>query len=154
MGDHSIVEENGGDSMNPSSSRELDIYPLSCYYFGSIDSVSLKSETAADRLLRMKAKYASISTSVWISSNLNFFPLVYCLFLNLFSNFDALFAFWGFSYDAYGTRSCVAAVIVVSLSIIYDSNFWSVFSTGFSGILPQFMMNMIIGMLWSTFFNS
>jgi len=74
MGDHSIVEENGGDSMNPSSSRELDIYPLSCYYFGSIDSVSLKSETAADRLLRMKA-----------------------------------------NYDAYGTRSCVAAVIVVEL---------------------------------------
>lgn len=60
MDDHSTDEENGGESLNPSSSKALDIYPLSCYYFGSRDFVSLKSETAADRLLRMKAKYVSI----------------------------------------------------------------------------------------------
>ncbi|XP_057768217.1 pre-mRNA cleavage factor Im 25 kDa subunit 1 [Salvia miltiorrhiza] len=76
MGDHSIVEEKGdeSESMNPSSSTALDIYPLSCYYFGSKDSVSLNTETLADRLLRLKA-----------------------------------------NYDAYGMRSCVAAVIVVEL---------------------------------------
>lgn len=65
MDDHSTHEENGGHSLNPSSSNALDIYPLSCYYFGSIDSGSLKSETVADRLLRMKAKYVSISVLVY-----------------------------------------------------------------------------------------
>ncbi|KAL8498035.1 hypothetical protein ACS0TY_021392 [Phlomoides rotata] len=40
-----------------SSSSVLDIYPLSCYYFGSKESVALKSETVADRVLRMKANY-------------------------------------------------------------------------------------------------
>ncbi|XP_047945433.1 pre-mRNA cleavage factor Im 25 kDa subunit 1 isoform X2 [Salvia hispanica] len=57
MGDHSIPEENGGD---PSSSTALDIYPLSCYYFGSRDSVSLNTETRADRLLRLTANYDAV----------------------------------------------------------------------------------------------
>lgn len=34
----------------------LDIYPLSCYYFGSKDVVSFREETLADRVLRMKSK--------------------------------------------------------------------------------------------------
>ncbi|PIN19841.1 mRNA cleavage factor I subunit [Handroanthus impetiginosus] len=37
----------------------LDIYPLSCYYFGSTDAVPWKNETVADRTLRMKANYDS-----------------------------------------------------------------------------------------------
>ncbi|XP_042065198.1 pre-mRNA cleavage factor Im 25 kDa subunit 1-like isoform X2 [Salvia splendens] len=57
MGDHSIPEENGGD---PSSSTALDIYPLSCYYFGSTDSVSLNTVTRADRLLRLRANYDAV----------------------------------------------------------------------------------------------
>ncbi|GER36033.1 cleavage and polyadenylation specificity factor subunit 5 [Striga asiatica] len=49
------VPENGNS--NRSSSSVIDIYPLSCYYFGSKGSICPKNETIADRVLRMKADY-------------------------------------------------------------------------------------------------
>ncbi|KAL8035961.1 hypothetical protein ABFX02_12G128600 [Erythranthe guttata] len=55
MGDSTGALENG-DS-DHTSSDVLDIYPLSCYYFGSKESVSLKNESDADRVLRLTASY-------------------------------------------------------------------------------------------------
>ncbi|KAJ4708698.1 Pre-mRNA cleavage factor Im subunit like [Melia azedarach] len=37
----------------------IDIYPLSCYYFGSKDAIPFKDETLSDRILRMKSHYAA-----------------------------------------------------------------------------------------------
>ncbi|KAL2555257.1 Pre-mRNA cleavage factor Im 25 kDa subunit 1 [Forsythia ovata] len=77
MDHQSTVENEQNDYSNSNgtnSSTVLDIYPLSCYYFGSKDAVPLRNETVEDRVLRLKAKY-----------------------------------------DAYGMRTCVAAVIVVEL---------------------------------------
>ncbi|KAL2547928.1 Pre-mRNA cleavage factor Im 25 kDa subunit 1 [Forsythia ovata] len=74
MDHQSTVENEQNDYSNSNgtnSSTVLDIYPLSCYYFGSKDAVPLRNETVEDRVLRLKAKY-----------------------------------------DAYGMRTCVAAVIV------------------------------------------
>lgn len=45
-------------SSGDSSNHVLDIYPLSCYYFGSKDPLLLKEETLADRILRMKSNYS------------------------------------------------------------------------------------------------
>ncbi|KAL2533279.1 Pre-mRNA cleavage factor Im 25 kDa subunit 1 [Abeliophyllum distichum] len=54
----SSVAENGGRYHNNRSESEvLDIYPLSCYYFGSKEAIPLKNETLYDRVLRMKANY-------------------------------------------------------------------------------------------------
>ncbi|KAI3443601.1 hypothetical protein Pfo_000266 [Paulownia fortunei] len=39
------------------NSNVLDIYPLSCYYFGSREAISWRNETVAERILRMKANY-------------------------------------------------------------------------------------------------
>ncbi|KAL2534317.1 Pre-mRNA cleavage factor Im 25 kDa subunit 1 [Abeliophyllum distichum] len=60
MDNQSTVENEHNDYSNSNgtnSSTVLDIYPLSCYYFGSKDAVPLRNETVADRVLRMKAKY-------------------------------------------------------------------------------------------------
>ncbi|KAI4344551.1 hypothetical protein L6164_011765 [Bauhinia variegata] len=40
-------------------SNELDIYPLSNYYFGSKDAIAFKDDTLADRVQRMKFNYAA-----------------------------------------------------------------------------------------------
>ncbi|KAK6126766.1 hypothetical protein DH2020_039491 [Rehmannia glutinosa] len=56
MDDPSAVFENG-NSHQSDESNVLDIYPLSCYYFGSRGSASFKNETISDRVLRMKANY-------------------------------------------------------------------------------------------------
>lgn len=56
--DNQITSENVGSHHNRrSESQVLDIYPLSCYYFGSKEATPLKNETLYDRVLRMKAKY-------------------------------------------------------------------------------------------------
>lgn len=115
MDDHSTLEVNGGHSLNPSSSNALDIYPLSCYYFGSRDSGSLKSETVADRLLRMKAKYVSISVMVYSFLYVSISVMDYSFLLFLWIYLFYVLVFWDFSYAAYGMRNCVAAVIVVSI---------------------------------------
>ncbi|KAL0405282.1 UNVERIFIED_CONTAM: Pre-cleavage factor Im subunit [Sesamum latifolium] len=58
MDDANAVTENGNSHQTSlSDSSVLDVYPLSCYYFGSRESVPFKNETVADRVLRMKAKY-------------------------------------------------------------------------------------------------
>ncbi|XVE70649.1 hypothetical protein DITRI_Ditri10aG0088200 [Diplodiscus trichospermus] len=46
--------------------QELDIYPLSCYYFGSKEAIVFKEETLSDRINRMKSNYATygLRTSV------------------------------------------------------------------------------------------
>ncbi|KAK7281249.1 hypothetical protein RIF29_09054 [Crotalaria pallida] len=49
--------QNGGG--RDEGSLELDIYPLSCYYFGSKDAVPFKNHTLADHLHRMKSNYAA-----------------------------------------------------------------------------------------------
>ncbi|KAL6585771.1 hypothetical protein OROMI_002415 [Orobanche minor] len=71
MDDPSAVSENGSPDRNV-----LDVYPLSCYYFGSKGSVSWKNETVADRVLRMKANYDAYGmrkcvAAVIVSSSLN-----------------------------------------------------------------------------------
>ncbi|XP_073043960.1 pre-mRNA cleavage factor Im 25 kDa subunit 1-like isoform X1 [Primulina eburnea] len=59
MANQTVVLENGNShqSADHSDTDELDIYPLSCYYFGSREAVSLRNETVAERVLRMKANY-------------------------------------------------------------------------------------------------
>ncbi|KAL0426832.1 UNVERIFIED_CONTAM: Pre-cleavage factor Im subunit [Sesamum latifolium] len=58
MDDANAVTENGNSHQTSlSDSSVLDVYPLSCYYFGSRESVPFKNETVADRVLRMKANY-------------------------------------------------------------------------------------------------
>lgn len=37
----------------------LDLYPLSCYYFGSKEAAPFKDESSPDRLEKMKSNYAS-----------------------------------------------------------------------------------------------
>ena len=41
--------------------KEVDIYPLSCYYFGSKEAIVFKDETLSDRINRMKSKYFTTS---------------------------------------------------------------------------------------------
>ena len=43
--------------------KEVDIYPLSCYYFGSKEAIAFKDETLSDRINRMKSKYLTTSLS-------------------------------------------------------------------------------------------
>ncbi|XP_073150373.1 pre-mRNA cleavage factor Im 25 kDa subunit 1 isoform X5 [Henckelia pumila] len=59
MANQTVVLENGNShqSADHSGTEELDIYPLSCYYFGSREAVSVRNETVAERVLRMKANY-------------------------------------------------------------------------------------------------
>ncbi|XP_041006161.1 pre-mRNA cleavage factor Im 25 kDa subunit 1 isoform X1 [Juglans microcarpa x Juglans regia] len=53
-------------SSNDQSHRVIDIFPLSCYYFGSKEAAPFKDETLADRVQRMKSNYAAhgLRTSV------------------------------------------------------------------------------------------
>ncbi|XVE97944.1 hypothetical protein REPUB_Repub03eG0062600 [Reevesia pubescens] len=46
--------------------KELDIYPLGCYYFGSKEAIVFKDETLSDRINRMKSNYVAygLRTSV------------------------------------------------------------------------------------------
>ncbi|XWS17448.1 hypothetical protein CRYUN_Cryun33cG0068700 [Craigia yunnanensis] len=46
--------------------KEIDIYPLSCYYFGSKETIVFKDETLSDRISRMKSNYVAfgLRTSV------------------------------------------------------------------------------------------
>ncbi|KAK4391832.1 Pre-cleavage factor Im subunit [Sesamum angolense] len=58
MDDANAATGNGNSHQTSlGDSSVLDVYPLSCYYFGSMDSVPFKNETVADRVLRMKANY-------------------------------------------------------------------------------------------------
>lgn len=62
MGDEGgSVRVSGSNSVdhnhNDDQGRQLDIYPLSCYYFGSKEAIPLKDETLADRVQRLKSKY-------------------------------------------------------------------------------------------------
>lgn len=54
MGSNCNVSESGGSDQ---SHGVIDIYPLSCYYFGSKEALPFKDETLADRIQRMKSKY-------------------------------------------------------------------------------------------------
>lgn len=54
MGSNGNVTEGGGSDQ---SHGVIDIYPLSCYYFGSKEALPFKDETLADRIQRMKSKY-------------------------------------------------------------------------------------------------
>ncbi|KAK8654726.1 hypothetical protein V6N13_107327 [Hibiscus sabdariffa] len=46
--------------------KEVDVYPISCYYFGSKEAIVSKDETPSDRLKRMESNYAAhgLRTSV------------------------------------------------------------------------------------------
>ncbi|GMH23344.1 hypothetical protein Nepgr_025187 [Nepenthes gracilis] len=58
MGDRTDMAVNGDHQENRESSNcVVNIYPISCYFFGSKDPLPLKDETLADRVLRMKANY-------------------------------------------------------------------------------------------------
>ncbi|XP_061359739.1 pre-mRNA cleavage factor Im 25 kDa subunit 1 [Gastrolobium bilobum] len=50
---------NSGSDDDESESVELDIYPLSSYYFGSKDPIPFKDHSLADRLHRMKSNYSA-----------------------------------------------------------------------------------------------
>ncbi|KAF5748456.1 CFIM-25 isoform 1 [Tripterygium wilfordii] len=49
--------ENGLDHRPQSSVSVIDIYPLSCYYFGSKEALPFKEETLADRVRRLKLNH-------------------------------------------------------------------------------------------------
>lgn len=52
-----VSDSNGGDhTLNDDQSRQLDIYPLSCYYFGSKEAIPFKDETLDDRVQRLNSK--------------------------------------------------------------------------------------------------
>ncbi|PIN26976.1 mRNA cleavage factor I subunit [Handroanthus impetiginosus] len=57
--DHPTTAFENGNSHHTehSDSNVLDVYPLNCYYFDSKESVPLRNETVADRVLRMKSNY-------------------------------------------------------------------------------------------------
>ncbi|XP_039041194.1 pre-mRNA cleavage factor Im 25 kDa subunit 1-like [Hibiscus syriacus] len=64
MGDLHMGVEAEGESINGHSSsdddgKRVDIYPLSCYYFGSKEAIVFKDETLYDRINRMKSNYAA-----------------------------------------------------------------------------------------------
>lgn len=56
----------GGGDRDRSGDRVLDIYPLSCYYFGSKDSAlaaeagDFRDETPAESVERMKIKFVTL----------------------------------------------------------------------------------------------
>ncbi|KAL6224217.1 hypothetical protein ACLB2K_003073 [Fragaria x ananassa] len=55
-----VSDSNGGDhTLNDDQSRQLDIYPLSCYYFGSKEAIPFKDETLDDRVQRLNSNYAA-----------------------------------------------------------------------------------------------
>ncbi|OMO67246.1 hypothetical protein CCACVL1_20676 [Corchorus capsularis] len=71
MGDDTGVETARAAELNDQSSsgdnrKEVDIYPLSCYYFGSKEAIVFKDETLSDRVKRMKSNFAAygLRTSV------------------------------------------------------------------------------------------
>lgn len=89
---------------------EVDIYPLSCYYFGSKDAIPFKDHSLADRLQRMKFKFVPF--------------LLFCrlLLLDVPLLIFHLTLFWfilHISYAAHGMRTCVEAVIMVSPFIVF-----------------------------------
>ena len=106
-------------SSGDSSNHVLDIYPLSCYYFGSKDPLLLKDETLADRILRMKSK--SLSLHYLVGHCFFFFLFV---IMGVFEFF--VFSLFLSSYSRYGSRTCVVAVILVSSLL-----FLFIFSTDF-----------------------
>ncbi|KAJ4952961.1 hypothetical protein NE237_029793 [Protea cynaroides] len=65
MEDGTVSSVNYNDH-NSSDCYILDIYPLSCYYFGSKEAIADKAETLADRIQRLKTNYAAngLRTSV------------------------------------------------------------------------------------------
>ncbi|XP_022730161.1 pre-mRNA cleavage factor Im 25 kDa subunit 1-like isoform X1 [Durio zibethinus] len=71
MGDGHMGVEAEASTINDHGSsddhrNEVDIYPLSCYYFGSKEAIAFKDETLYDRINRMKSNYAAygLRTSV------------------------------------------------------------------------------------------
>ncbi|XVF48951.1 hypothetical protein PTKIN_Ptkin03bG0229400 [Pterospermum kingtungense] len=69
MGDdhkESEAEAENGHSSSGEHRKEVDIYPLGCYYFGSKEAIVSKEETLSDRINRMKSNYAAhgLRTSV------------------------------------------------------------------------------------------
>ncbi|KAK8550327.1 hypothetical protein V6N13_118844 [Hibiscus sabdariffa] len=71
MGDVHMGVEAEAETINDHSSsddgrKRVDIYPLSCYYFGSKEAIVFKDETLYDRINRMKSNYAAfgLRTSV------------------------------------------------------------------------------------------
>ncbi|KAJ1437155.1 NUDIX hydrolase-like domain superfamily [Sesbania bispinosa] len=52
------------NSESDDQSLQLDIYPLSCYYFGSKDAIPFRDHSFADRIQRMKSKLTGIEHSV------------------------------------------------------------------------------------------
>ncbi|KAI8553413.1 hypothetical protein RHMOL_Rhmol05G0013900 [Rhododendron molle] len=57
MGDETALPVVDNDQTH--GSNVLDIYPLSCYYFGSTRALPFKDETLSDRLHRLKSNYAA-----------------------------------------------------------------------------------------------
>ncbi|KAI4335259.1 hypothetical protein L6164_013923 [Bauhinia variegata] len=53
----SVCHNQNGSSVD--QNHELDVYPLSSYYFGSKDAIPFKNDTSADRVQRMKSNYAA-----------------------------------------------------------------------------------------------
>jgi hypothetical protein len=113
MSSNGNVSEISGSDQNHGG--VIDIYPLSCYYFGSKEAGPFKDETLADRTQRMKSKYTlqhtnSQSLTHYVcSTGFVLFSLNYWFFF-----FQLSFVVILFSYAAYGLRTCVNAVILVS----------------------------------------
>lgn len=91
-------------SSGDSSNHVLDIYPLSCYYFGSKDPLLLKDETLADRILRMKSKSLSLHYLVG-----------HCFFFFLL--------LWGFLNFLFFLCSC-PAILDMGRGLVWWQLFW------------------------------
>ena len=103
--------------------KEVDIYPLSCYYFGSKEAIVFKDETLSDRINRMKSKYSTTSLFFFLFFHVKFSWFI--LFFQYLCGFNTLTLFFP-SYAAFGLRTSVEAVILVgSFSLI---SFWVGFS--------------------------
>jgi hypothetical protein len=138
MGDErGSVRVSGSNSVdhnhNDDQGRQLDIYPLSCYYFGSKEAIPLKDETLADRVQRLKSKYYFFFSSFlnWLPSIFNDFYL-FCFKMLTFLFFlvcvcDCL----NVSYAAYGLRTCVEAVILVGSLTSFNILFYFILFLNF-----------------------
>ena len=78
-GANTLHHQNGAThEYDHNQSLELDIYPLSSYYFGAKNSIPFKDETLADRLSRMKSKF--VFFFFFCFCFLQFYTCLFCSF--------------------------------------------------------------------------
>lgn len=66
-------DDGDGDDVRRVLPLEVDIYPLSCYYFGSKDAIPFKDHSFPDRLQRIKSKFVFFSFLSFFLFSLQFY---------------------------------------------------------------------------------